>query len=89
MLASQKPPARLANLRLVVAMAGVAERSPGEAEANLTTSAISKAVPGHRDEALGQIQQRRQQRMATPAFVAFMCQVRPTGGCEHQSHCVG
>lgn len=72
-----------------MAVAGAAEQSHGEAEANVTPLAISRAVLGHRDEVSGQTQRRREQRTATLAFVASVCQVRPTGGCEHQSHGVG
>lgn len=88
-LTRQEPQQDLFNMKFVVAMAGVAEQSPGEADANTTQTTVSRAVLGHRDEVLVQIQRRRQQKKTTSAFVAFMHWVRPTGGREHQHHWVG
>lgn len=86
MLTRQKPQQDLLNVRFVVATAGIAKQSPGEADANITQPSIPRAVLGHRDEVLGHIQRRRQQKKGTPAFVAFMHWARPAGGCEHHCH---
>lgn len=74
------------DVRLFVAMAGVTEQSPGEDDTNMSPAATSRVLHGHWYEELVQTQRRGQQRMANPALVALMCQIRISGGCEHYSH---
>lgn len=82
----RNPQPALLDIRLFVAMAGVAEQSLRENDKN-THSAANIKRPGQWYKV--QIQRRGQLRTDYPAFVAFMCQVSHTAGCEHYSHGMG
>lgn len=64
-------------------MAGVTEQSPGEDDTNMSPAATSRVLHGHWYEELVQTQKRGQRRMANPALVALMCQIRVDVSTTH------